>query len=80
MWELLLKGKRFCLASGQTSQVKFSTEVKRGTPLFFIEANLALDRCPDLECHTWSWVLCTESLVEIEAEKEGEVELLFSSK
>ena len=82
IWELLLKGKRFCFASGQISQVRSSTEVQSGSPLFLIETNLALDRCPNLECHTW--VLRTEgNAAEKEAaemEADSEVELPLSSR
>ena len=62
-WELLLKGKRFCFASGQILQSKFSTEMKLGTSLGFIEANLALDKWPNLECQMWTWELCTEAAI-----------------
>ena len=77
-WELLLKGKRFYLASGQMSQLKFSIEVKQGTSFGFIDANLALDRWPNLECQRWGCALCTE--VEIEAAMEGVEMLPLSSK
>ena len=77
-WELLLKGKRICLTSGQMSQLKFSIEVKQGTLFGFIDANLALNRWPNLECQRWGCALCTET--EIEAAMEGVEMLPLSSK